>query len=71
MSMRLTPADQMLYDEHRTRPAQMQVVGFTRQQIELLEKDFPEVLDGSLSDAEVRHRVGQRSVLAYIRSRLT
>lgn len=45
-------------------------VRFTRQQIEWLEKQFPEVAGTpSTSDAELRFRSGQRSVIAVVRSR--
>lgn len=45
-------------------------VKFTRQQIEWLEKQFPEVTGtATTSDAELRFRSGQRSVIAVIRTR--
>lgn len=45
-------------------------VRFTRQQIEWIEKQFPEVAGTpNTSDAELRFRSGQRSVIAVLRTR--
>lgn len=46
-------------------------VKFTRQQIEYLEKQFPEIIGtSSTPNDEYRFRAGQRSVVAFIRSRV-
>jgi hypothetical protein len=46
-------------------------VRFTRQQIEWIEKQFPEVAGTpNTSDAELRFRSGQRSVIAVLRERV-
>jgi hypothetical protein len=46
-------------------------VKFTRQQLEWLEQQFPEVTGTpSTSDAELRFRSGQRSVIAQIKARV-
>jgi hypothetical protein len=45
-------------------------VKFTRQQIEWLEQQYPEVTGtAQTSDAELRFRSGQRSVIAAIKTR--
>lgn len=46
-------------------------VTFSRVQLEALEKLFPEQHHGSgMTEAEIRHSLGQRSVVAYIRSKV-
>lgn len=45
-------------------------ITFSREQIELLDKTFPEVTQGgSDSDGRIRERIGQRSVVQFVRSR--
>lgn len=47
-----------------------QRVEFTRQQIEYLNKQFPEVAGTqTTTDAELRWRSGQRSVIAFLATR--
>jgi hypothetical protein len=46
-------------------------VKFTRQQVDWLNKHFPEVTGTpSTTDAELRFRSGQRSVIAFILTRV-
>lgn len=46
-------------------------VEFTRQQVELLEKQFPEqIAQPTTTEAAMRHTAGQRSVVAFVRSRV-
>lgn len=47
-----------------------QRVTFTRQQIEYLERVYPEVVGShETTEAEYRYRAGQRSVLLFLRGR--
>lgn len=53
-----------------TQRSDPQQVTFTRQQLSALETVFPEVTGAdALTEAQVRHRLGQRSVVAFIRDR--
>ena len=53
----------------RSRDASREI-GFTAQQLQHLETVFPEILDSSVTEATLRHRLGQRSVMAYIKSKV-
>lgn len=55
------------------RPASPQEIRFTPQQLAYLEQVFPEIgVEGvSLSEAEVRQRLGQRSVIHHVRQRIS
>lgn len=54
-----------------TQKANPNDITFTPQQLKALETMFPEVHLGSdsLSEASIRHRIGQRSVVAFIRDK--
>lgn len=58
-------------DYLNTQRANPQEVTFTPQQLTALETLFPELHLGSdsLSEATIRHRIGQRSVVAFIRGK--
>lgn len=59
--------------EELTRQARSKLteqVSFTQAQYELLDKMFPECTDVSQPDAQVRARVGQRSVIAEVKRRV-
>lgn len=45
-------------------------VRFTPQQLELLERCFPECVDVSAPDATLRATVGQRQVINFIRGKV-
>lgn len=48
-----------------------QRVNFTRQQVEYLNKQYPEVVGTAMTtEAEMRFRQGQRSVIAFLTTRL-
>lgn len=55
-----------------TNRAAPEQITFTPQQLELLERVFPEMAVGSdaMPDAKIRHHLGQRSVVAYIRDKV-
>ena len=55
-----------------TQRADPHKITFTPQQLAALETVFPEIAEGSdaMTDAKVRHHLGQRSVIAFIRNRV-
>lgn len=59
-------------DYLRTERSDPRSIAFTPQQLDALENLFPEIAVGSdaLSDAKVRHHLGQRSVIAFVRDRV-
>ena len=59
-------------DYLRTSEADPRKITFTRQQLAALETTFPEIAVGSdaMPDAKVRHHLGQRSVIAFVRDRV-
>lgn len=62
----------MMPDYLSTERARPDQITFTPQQLAALETVFPEIAAGSdaLTDAKVRHHLGQRSVVAFIRDRV-
>lgn len=56
----------------RTSRADPRQITFTPQQLAALEELFPEQAVGSdaMTDAKVRHHLGQRSVIAFVRDRV-
>lgn len=58
-------------DHLMTRRSDPHKITFTPKQLEALETVFPE-LSGSeaMTEAQIRHRLGQRSVIAFIRDRV-
>lgn len=72
-SMFDVPASMLTPDEYQThtRDASRDVV-FSAHQVAYLETVFPELVHvDSHSDAQIRHRLGQRSVIAHIREKAT
>lgn len=59
-------------DYLRASEADPRKITFTRQQLDALEAMFPEQAVGSdaMPDAKVRHHLGQRSVIAFVRDRV-
>ena len=45
-------------------------VTYTPGQLAALEKFFPEPTDGNMTTEQLRHRVGQRSIIQFIRDRV-
>ncbi|CAI3971399.1 hypothetical protein VAC51_00049 [Variovorax phage VAC_51] len=72
-SLQVDPrTDMYMEDKLRTSAADPRSITFTKQQLEALEKIFPEqaVASDAMSDAKVRHHLGQRSVIAFVRDRV-
>lgn len=61
-----------LPDYLMTERADPRLITFTPQQLAALEAIFPEIAAGSdeMSDSKVRHHLGQRSVIAWIKDRV-
>lgn len=59
-------------DYLQTERSDPRQITFTPQQLDALESIFPEMAVGSdaLTDARVRHHLGQRSVIAFVRDRV-
>lgn len=64
--------DGLTPDYLSTQRSDPQQITFTRQQLAALETVFPEIAVGSdaMPDAKVRHHLGQRSVVAFVRSKV-
>lgn len=63
---------QMQPDYLQTQRADPAQITFTRQQLDYLERLFPEIDAGSdaMSEAKIRHHLGQRSVIAHIKRKV-
>lgn len=47
-----------------------QRIEFTQQQLKFINEAYPEVVGGGQSDAELRYRAGQRSVVLFLATRV-